>query len=71
MQKMINFLIDTEDKLKEKMDLINNLKTIQDALEMLKTGEKPKPALKQVDLKPNPIDENYKLLNCKMETLDR
>lgn len=70
MQKMINFLIDTDDKLKDKMDLLRNLIAIQEALEMMKDGSKPKKILTKLDLKPNPLDNNFDQLKCKMETLN-
>lgn len=67
MQKMINFKIDTVDKVRDKMYLVNNLINIQETYDMLKR-KKPK-SEKIKSLRPNPIDENFAKLDIKMETL--
>ena len=68
MQKMINFIIDTPDKVRDKLYLVNNLITIQETYDMMKTkkkvtAEKPKAML------PNPLDENFAKLGIKMQTM--
>jgi len=81
MSKMINFVIDNEDKLKQKMDLISNLIDIKAAVTKRETraskknnGCKAKGKAaekeKKIELEPNPIDENYENLNCDINVLD-
>ena len=69
MQKMINFKIDTVDKVRDKMYLVNNLINIQDTYEMLKSGKKDKVNPKPQAKRPNPIDENFAKLAIKMQTI--
>jgi poly [ADP-ribose] polymerase len=66
MKKMINFLIDTNDKVKEKLDLIQNLVDIQVACDIAK---EPAKKTNLGDLAVNPIDINYEQLKCSMTTL--
>ena len=66
MKKMINFLIDTNDKVKEKLDLIQNLVDIQVACDIAK---EPAKKTKVGALAVNPIDINYEQLKCNMTTL--
>lgn len=63
---MENFIIDTEDKLKDKQELIQKLVGIHAANDAGKTIK----ITRQIsNLKPNPIDQNYARLNCKMNTI--
>jgi hypothetical protein len=57
---MENFIIDTEDKLKEKQELIQKLVGIHAANDAVKTGK----GIAKSGLKPNPTDLNYSYLNC-------
>lgn len=70
---MSNFVINTADKLKEKLDLIQNLIDIQVAHDILK-GKKPvnsaKDSAKKVSI-PNPIDTNFEQLKVQMTTLKK
>lgn len=66
MQHMSQFTINTVDKLKEKMDLIQNLTDIKIAHKMLNPKKDlPKKGGKQM----NPMDENYEKLNCQIKSL--
>lgn len=74
--KMINFVIDTEDKLKQKMDLISNLVDIKTAYSLRRRGGASKPAAKKVGnkkqkLEPSLVDQNYDALQCKIEALTK
>lgn len=62
MQKMSNFIINTHEKLKEKLELISNLSDIQVAHKIINKERNKK-------LKVNPMDENYEKLKCKIQTL--
>lgn len=68
---MANFVIDSEDKLKQKIDLVSNLCDIKIAIQKgnKKKAKQPKQAKKGKELEPNPVDENYESLNCKISTL--
>jgi len=74
MQKMSLFIIDTAEKLKQKLDLIQNLIDIQVAHDLIK--DKPsvskKNAKKEEKIKklPNPLDSNFLNLKIKMNCLD-
>jgi poly [ADP-ribose] polymerase len=59
MKHMSNFIINTYDKLKEKLDLIQNLVDINIGKNILKSMKPPKIAT-------NPIDEKYDALNCEL-----
>jgi hypothetical protein len=61
---MSNFIIDSQEKVKDKLDLIQNLTDIKIAHKML-NPKKPK----EKKLKVNPYDENYEKLNCKIESV--
>ena len=67
---MINFVINTNDKLKQKMDLISNLIDIKVAYNLRSTTKSKKVGLKKQKLDPNPTDANYELLKCKIEPLE-
>jgi len=74
--KMINFVIDTQDKLKQKMDLISNLVDIKTAYSLRRRGGASKPAAKKAGnkkqkLEPSLVDQNYDVLKCKMEALSK
>jgi hypothetical protein len=64
---MINFLIDSEEILKQKIELVSNLIDINTAVK-LKTRKTKKVKAKQI---PNPIDENYENLNCDIDPLEK
>lgn len=61
------FIIKTLEQVKEKYDLIQNLLDIQVATEIMEKGLEPKK--NQPKLKVNPIDTNYKQLNCRITEL--
>ena len=53
------------------MDLISNLVDIKTAMNLRSKTKKPKvQEKKNKDLEPNPVDENYEALNCKVEPLE-
>jgi len=64
---MENFIIDTEDKLKDKQELIQKLVGINAANDAIKS----KPGAVTSDLKPNPVDLNYERLNCNMSAIQK
>jgi len=64
---MINFVIDSEEMLKQKIELVSNLIDINTAVK-LKTRKTKKVKTKQI---PNPIDENYENLNCDIDSLEK
>jgi hypothetical protein len=68
---MALFIIDSLDKLKQKMDLVSSLIDIKTALN-LKGGKKRSNSkgqkMKQIDAV-NPIDESYASLNCEIKSL--
>ena len=71
-QKMSNFVIRTNDDLKDKMDLVQNLADIKIAQEMVDEEEKKQEEVKKgapIPKKPSIEDENYSKLNCRVETL--
>ena len=73
-KKMSAFVINTAEKLQEKLDLIQNLIDIQVAHDILK-GKKPssntsKDTSKKVSI-PNPIDTNFEQLKVQMTTLKK
>ena len=59
---MENFIIDTEDKLKDKQELIQKLVGINAANDAVKA----KSGKGSKGLKTNPVDLNFDRLNCKM-----
>jgi hypothetical protein len=67
---MINFIINTNDKLKQKMDLISNLVDIKVAYN-LRSKDSKKVGNKKQKLEPSPIDQNYENLKCKIEALEK
>jgi poly [ADP-ribose] polymerase len=72
--KMSNFIIDTEDKLKQKLDLISSLIDIKVAYGLRKRNAKPaekKVGNKKIKLEPSLVDQNYDALNCKIEALNK
>jgi poly [ADP-ribose] polymerase len=66
MKHMSQFIINTSEKLKEKMDLIQNLSDIKIAHKMIKKEKKD--VTKRLTV--NPYDSNYSQLNCKIENID-
>lgn len=66
-QNMANFIIDTEDKLKDKQELIQKLVGINAANDAIKA----KTTTVTTGLKQNPIDQNYDRLNCKMDAISK
>ena len=64
-QKMENFIIDTEDKLKDKQELIQKLVGINAANDAIKA----KQSQTTTGTKPNPIDLNYDRLIAKMSPI--
>lgn len=62
-KNMKNMLINSETQIKEKLELLESLRQIQIAYELVN----------KITLNPedNPIDINYKKLNCKIEPVDR
>lgn len=67
MKHMSNFIINTLEKLKEKLDLIQNLVDINIAKNIVAERRKKQP---QKKLATNPLDEKYEALNCQLEVLD-
>lgn len=70
---MSNFVIDSEVRLREKLDLISNLLDIKVAVEAgaKKSTRQASSAKKAaVTLEPNPTDTNYAALKCEIEALD-
>jgi hypothetical protein len=67
MQKMANFVIDSREKVVEKLDLINNLIDINVAV---KDDESTEPCTQNSDLAPNPLDKTYDSLKCNIKALD-
>ena len=65
--KMSNFVINSTEKLKEKLELITNLVDINTAFAKKSSGAAKKSDKK---FKPNPTDTNYESLNCDIEPLD-
>lgn len=63
--KMSNFVINSTEKLKEKLELITNLVDINTAFAQKST----KLSKSSSNLKPNPTDTNYESLNCDIEPL--
>lgn len=66
-QKMSSFIIDTDEKLKNKQELIQKLVGINAANDAIKS--KPVAVAVTADLKPNPVDLNYERLNCNMSAV--
>ena len=56
MKHMSNFIINSADKVREKIYLVQSLIAIQDAHKMMKA---PKKKEARVTLRPNPLDTNY------------
>ena len=61
-QKMSNFILDTEEKVKTKLDMLQSLSDIQIATKLLSEAVSPDENL---------IDSNYRKLNCKIKPIDR
>lgn len=70
---MSYFIINTKEMLKQRMDLIDSLINIQNGINAQKKKKKlagnKRDAEKKI-LKPNPIDEKYNNLHCKLTPLD-
>ena len=62
-QKMINFIIDTQDKLNQKLDLISNLQDMKSVFNKKTESNKGKVEVK------NPLDDNYEALQCEIVRL--
>lgn len=75
MKSMSMFIINSTEKLKEKMELIQNLIDIQVAHDIIKDKHTQVPAftastkVDKVELKPSPLDGNFSSLKIQMETL--
>lgn len=63
-QRMENFVIDTKQKVKEKIDLLSSLENIQIATKLLKDNN-----INPEDV--NMIDQNYGKLNCNIKSLNK
>ena len=75
-QNMSNFVINSDDKLKQKMDLVESLIDIKNIFKKKNTRAQSKTkktaaSTKKVQLEPNPIDDNYDALKCKIQPLDQ
>ena len=73
--KMSNFIIDTHDKLKSKMDLVSSLIDIKTAFEVAGhskrwSGDKGSGRTMKKILEENPMDSDYNTLHCAMDPLD-
>ena len=69
---MANFVIDTLDVLKEKIDLISNLIDIKTAFQIKSRRAAKKKEVKATAEKmdiPSPIDEDYASLKCSMQPI--
>ena len=69
--KMSNFIITTDQDLQKKMDLVSDLIDIKTAYSVKSKKTKAKKLVKvgsKIEL-PNPIDEDFEKLNCKMDLL--
>ena len=69
---MALFIIDSLDKLKQKMDLVSSLIDIKTALKMKgrKTRAASKTKTQKVEMEEtNPIDDQYEKLNCKIKSV--
>jgi len=62
---MENFIINTEDKLKDKQELIQKLVGINAANDAIKA----KVGKVSVGMQPNPTDLNFDRLDCKMQAI--
>ena len=70
---MSNFIIDSDDKLKQKMDLVESLIDIKSVFQKKKAtrqASKTKTKKEETKLEPNPIDYNYDALKCEIKPLD-
>jgi len=64
--KAVSFIINTLEKLREKLDVLETLSGISDSVKM----EDNTPTVEEkVKLRPNPVDEQYKYLSHKLELL--
>ena len=61
---MENFVIDTKQKVKEKIDLLSSLENIQIATKLLKDNNVNPEEV-------NMIDKNYEKLSCDMKSMNR
>ena len=68
---MANFVIDSEEVLKEKVGLISNLIDINTAIQMKakRLAKKKEAKVKKIE-EPNPIDEDFSSLKCSMDPID-
>lgn len=69
-QNVMNFVIDTEVKLKEKIDLISDLSDIKLAFKKSKLVGNKRKQTKNPQDEPNPIDEKYENLHCQVQSLE-
>lgn len=60
-QKMSNFILDTEEKVKSKLDMLQSLSDMQVATKILDQGTSPEE---------NILDANYRKLECKLKPID-
>lgn len=69
-QHMSNFVINTEERLKEKIDMISNLIDIKQVFSRKKNSKnKREKKASTKNLEPNPIDTNYESLKTKITSL--
>lgn len=58
---MSNFILDTDKKVKEKLDMLQSISDIQIATKLLEESKQSE----------NVFDDHYKKLKCELTTLDR
>lgn len=58
---MSNFILDTEKKVKDKLDMLQSISDIQIATKLLEDASKSE----------NIVDDHYEKLKCKIEPLDK
>lgn len=58
---MSNFILETDKKVKEKLDMLQSISDIQIATKLLEESKQSE----------NVFDDHYKKLNCELTTLDR
>lgn len=64
--KAVSFIINTLEKLRDKLDVLESLSGVSDSVKM----EDNTPTVEEkVKLRPNPVDEQYKYLSQKLELL--
>ena len=69
-QNMSNFVINSDDKLKQKMELVESLIDIKNIFKKKNTRSNSK-GKKSTKLEPNPIDDNYDALKCDIKPLEK